>query len=493
MRLLPSLRTVRARLTLWNVGVLAIVLLVLGGSLRLSAERNMLASVDREIAGRARRHQNFWAHAPERGYTPWERPSWWSDMVKSMRNNTSAGNAGRRFTEETSPASRWQVRVQERLYNMKGEQVFPLGEDLPWDRDSCIYAGRGHTVYMTLRIGNEQVRILYAPLRAAGQIKGVAQVGYSLADVNRALGNLNRTLLTFIPIALAAAGIGGLFLTGRMLRPVREATHAAARIGAEDLSRRLPVNGSDEFSELAATFNGMLGRLERAFEQQRRFAADASHELRTPLTVIKANTSLALSRDDLSGEQRKVMESVDRAAGVMNRIVQDLLLLARSDAGQLELTLRPTRLSEVLEVAVECARIPGGPAICNEAEETDLAVQGDTSHLIRLFVNLLENAVRHTPREGCITLSARREGSAVIVTVEDTGAGISPEHLPHVCERFYRVDEARSRAQGGTGLGLAICQSIVRAHGGSLDITSSPGAGTTVRVTLRHATVTDDG
>jgi two-component system OmpR family sensor kinase len=293
------------------------------------------------------------------------------------------------------------------------------------------------------------------------------------------------------PLALLAAALGGALLTDRALRPVRQITQAAAQIGASDLSDRLPVKGQDEFSELAATFNGMLSRLEQAFtqlaqalEQQQRFTADASHELRTPLTIIKANTSLALEEERSNVEYRRALEAADRAADTTNRIVQDLLLLARGDVGQLGVDRRPTRIGELLQRAAEPFRGSHIPPISVELSDPSLAVAADPHHLVRLFGNLLENAVRHTPPTGRITVSAHDEEDSVVVRVEDTGEGIAPEHLPHVCERFYRVDAARTRRHGGTGLGLAICQSIVEAHHGSLTLESVVGEGTTVTVRL---------
>jgi two-component system OmpR family sensor kinase len=482
------LHTAKARLTLWNVSVLAMVLLALGSIVRLSVQRNLTASVDRDLANRVHRLERVWGRRREarreeddRREAPTGRPLSPASASSSRSAPPSEGEAAseKRRSEGDGSSSRWRPR----MLDMQGRPMSPGGE-APWDRRAFGSAVRGHEVFATVNAAGESVRVVSAPLRRRQQIVGVVQEGYPLADVERALSNLNRTLLTLIPVALAAAWMGGMFLTGRMLRPVREVTQTAARIGAEDLSQRLPVNGHDEFSELAVTFNEMLGRLQRAFDQQSRFTADASHELRTPLTVIKANTSLALSQGDLPGKQRQVLEAVDKASGMMSRIVQDLLLLTRSDAGELELTLRPTQIQEVLEAATECVQPQGGAIIENTISDPALAVQGDIGPLTRLFVNLLDNAIRHTPPEGRITLSAWKEGPAVVIIVMDTGIGIPPEHLPHVCERFYRVDAARTRAQGGTGLGLAICQSIVRAHGGSLDITSAPEIGTTVRVSL---------
>jgi signal transduction histidine kinase len=259
----------------------------------------------------------------------------------------------------------------------------------------------------------------------------------------------------------------------------------------------LPVSGEDEFSDLSATFNAMLARLETSFseqnrlvealrqmiEQQRRFTADASHELRTPLTVIKANTSLALSGAPSPEESRQSMEDIDRAADAASRLVRDLLLLARSDAGQLGRDTVQLPVREVLSQAIANVKRNGGPPVEIDAG-AGLTVRGNEDELVRVFSNLLENAIRYTPAEGHIIVTASSDEGWVRVRIADTGAGIAPEHLPHLGERFYRVDPARTRRGGGTGLGLSICRSIVEAHGGTMSFESQVGKGTTVTVSL---------
>jgi two-component system OmpR family sensor kinase len=495
MKRFPFLRTVSARLTLLNVLVLALVLLTLGGILRAAVTLNLMKSIDSDLARRTVHHKDFWAMVPGASHAkppvPPPGPRWPGEPPGGPRRGAQTAMNRLRETsaafssEGSGTASQWRTPVIERVFDLNGKQSWPHwgGED-PWDRVAFAHAAGGQETYSTVFDGEERVRVLSAPLRRmSGQMAGVVQVGSSLADVDRSLSNLNKTLFTLAPVALLAAGLGGLILTRWMHRPLRQVNQAVALISAEDLSRRLVVSGQDEFSNLAANFNAMLNRLEQAFEQQRRFTADASHELRTPLTVIKVYSSRALCDPDISDKQRHAWRATDRAATLMNAIVQDLLLLARSDAGQLTFELRPTSLWESVEAAIETVRMEGGASITNSIPN-HLMVSGDAVLLTRVFTNLLKNALCHTPAEGLISITAEVKSDVIVAVVADTGTGIPPEHLPHVLERFYRVDEARARAGGGTGLGLAICQNIVQAHGGHIAIESQPGQGARVTVTL---------
>jgi signal transduction histidine kinase len=338
---------------------------------------------------------------------------------------------------------------------------------------------------------------IHDPANPKGPVLAVLQVAEPLDLTFRELESLTRTLLALVPLALLVAGVSGTFLTQRALLPVRAVAKAAAEIQAEDLSARLEVRGADEFTELSKTFNAMLTRLEsafrrleRAYEQQRRFVADASHELKTPLTVIKANTSLALSGGELPpAEYRETLEAVDRAVDRTNRIVHDLFLLARSDGGQLPLDLQQLSCRSVLEAVTREVRLlfPGGAKLSVEDVPETLSICADPHLLHQMLINLTENALRHTDSVGRVTLSAHRSGESITLQVTDTGEGIAPEHLPMVTERFYRVDAARERTTvhgGGTGLGLAICRAIAEAHGGTLTLRSEVGQGTTAEVVL---------
>ncbi|MBV9849357.1 MAG: HAMP domain-containing protein [Armatimonadetes bacterium] len=469
----PRLRSVRLRLTLWNVGVLAFTLIALGAALRYAVQQNLLRSMDQDME----RHAQMMSE--DHGPPPGLPPPGLSPLGLPPLGLDSLGLLGP-HPHHDHPAGGFGPRI----LGLDGRGLHPDHPAFPWDPETFRLAARGQTVATTVSYGAKALRVLALPIRREGRVVGVVQDVRPLDAVTQEVNRLTRTLLTLIPLALLAAALGGSFLTDRALRPVRDITRAAGRISAENLSGRLPVAGDDELAALAITFNAMLARLEAAFEQQRRFTADASHELRTPLTVIKANTSLALAAPRDAAGYREALEAVDHAADRTGRLVQDLLLLARADTGQTGFARTPTPLDDVLEQAVATVCAPDSPKIRLERNIPNLCVLGDADALARLFSNLLANAVRHTPAEGQITITAAPQGGRAVVTVADTGEGIAPEHLPHVFERFYRADAARSSRQGGTGLGLAICKSIVDAHGGEISIESAAGRGATVRVTL---------
>ncbi len=494
MRLsLPPPGSVRRRLTVWNVGVLACVLLILGAVFRYRLQADSIAAMDshlgavaREIARRVPADQVHGDHpAP-----PWERDGQRPSHDPHASPSAAVRDAPR--TADTAPGGL--RRFRPRVLDTNAHSLFPNDTNPPWDMASYRKALSGDESAVSAVDSGEPIRVYSLPLRRGKKIFGVVQTAASLAPLHAAVVQMTRTLLTLIPLALLVTAFGGAFLTGRALRPVREITEAAEQMEASSLAGRLPVSGTDEFSHLAATFNAMLARLEGAFgqldfalQQQKRFAADASHELRTPLTIIKANTSLALSGERTPAQYRQALAASDKAADRMTRIVQDLLLLARSDAGQWEPALVPVALGDILAHAADPLRTDGSPSIVLAPDLDAVCVLGDPHSLTRLFGNLLENAARHTPPEGTITVCAHCENSQVTVSVTDTGEGIGAEHLPHVTERFYRADAARARADGGTGLGLAICLSIAQAHGGTLALQSAVGFGTTVIVTLPAA------
>jgi heavy metal sensor kinase len=463
-------------MTLWNVAVLALILAALGVVVRYRVQADRLAAVDRALAERAHESGRLYALGPP--YSSGDaggRPNVRDPLKLEVAVEGSQIGARPRAMPALLP------RVVARDW---GRASGGPAREEPWDREAYARALAGRTLYSTVRYGGVPMRVLSMPMERRGRVEEVVQLAYPLDGVLREIDGLTATLLSLVPFGLLAAGLGGAFLTDRALRPVREIAGTAARLGASDLSERLPVSGADEFSELSSSFNAMLARLEEAFERQRRFTADASHELRTPLSIIQANSSMALEHPWPEDRYREFLTAIDSAAARQSRIVEELLFLARADAGKLAGDVGPVCLSEVLEEAAEAVSRPNRPGIRLEDMDPALVVSGSGSELTRLFTNLLENAVRHTPLEGTVTVSAIVDATSVVVAVTDTGEGIAPEHLPHLGERFYRVDAARSAATGGNGLGLAICRSITEAHGGRMTIESNVGEGTTVRTLL---------
>jgi signal transduction histidine kinase len=331
------------------------------------------------------------------------------------------------------------------------------------------------------------VRVYTVPLLHDGKVEEILQVAGSLVPTNRAMAGVTTATLYLIPLVLLLAGAGAIALTNSALKPVRDLTNAASHIEAANLSDRLPMQGQDEFAQLAAILNQMLSRIEAAFARQKRFTADASHELRTPLAVVKAHTSMLLDDETATVDELKDgLRAIDQASDRAQRIVQDLLLLARGESGSLAVHWSRVLLNDVLSVAVQSVQAtrtaPMAPIRASMPPNTQIF--SDKDHLTRLLINLLDNAVRHTPATGQVTVIVSTDNRQITITVADTGEGIPAEHLARITEPFYRVDAARARKSGGAGLGLAICRTIVDAFSGTMRFESAPGKGTMVTVTL---------
>jgi two-component system, OmpR family, sensor kinase len=312
-------------------------------------------------------------------------------------------------------------------------------------------------------------------------------VGKPTSALRARLWDLGRLLAGAAVAALLLALLGAAFVTGRALAPIARISAAAAAISESNLSQRIDVAQTEnELERLAQTLNAAFDRIEAAFARQTRFTADASHELRTPLTIVISQAELALRRERSTEDYREALATILRAARRMQAVVEGLLTLARADVGQLKLKRASVDLRRVIEetaaLLTDSAR-ERGVTIKLDVESHWLPV--DEDRLREVLLNLLSNAVRYNHEGGRVEvrLTAQPSG-AILLEVSDTGIGIAPDDQPHIFERFYRVDRARSREQGGSGLGLAISKWVVEAHGGTIGFESEPGVGTTFRVTL---------
>jgi len=307
-------------------------------------------------------------------------------------------------------------------------------------------------------------------------------------SVRRTLKTLVVILALGAPVAIALSVGGGYFLAGRMLAPVGAMAEQARKITAESLAERLSVeNPRDELGQLAGVFNDTLSRLQQAFEQLRRFTADASHELRTPLTAMRSVGEVALQRSLSPPAYREVIGSMLEEVDRLTRLVENLLTLTRGESGRIQPAFEIVNLSELTTNVTEHLRVLSeerAQALHVDAGEK-LWVECDPAILKRALINLLDNAIKHTPKTGSIHVDVREIPSGeAAVEVRDTGPGIGPAHRERIFERFYRVDEGRSRDAGGTGLGLATARWAVEANRGRIELESEEGKGSLFRIVL---------
>ncbi len=311
------------------------------------------------------------------------------------------------------------------------------------------------------------------------------QVGCSIAP------ELHELKLTALRLAVIGGVIllfglaGGWWLVGRALRPITDISLAATKISGGNLSERINIaEAESELGQLANVLNSTFARLETAFAQQKQFASDAAHELRTPVSVILTQTQTTLNRERDAAGYKQTVEACQRAAQRMRRLIETLLALARLDAGQEAMKRLPFDLSSTVEEAIAMVKpLAQERGMKIDAELEPLEMKGDSERLAQVATNLLANAIQYNRTDGTVHVQIKQENGLAVLTVADSGKGISPADLPHVFERFYRADKSRTGA-GNTGLGLAICQAIVAAHAGTIEVSSRENVGTTFTVRL---------
>jgi heavy metal sensor kinase len=368
----------------------------------------------------------------------------------------------------------------------------PAAESLPLTAAAWAAALGGSASYETSSpMHGSAWRTLTFAARDA-RMQYVIQVAMSLKPVTETLRRLALTLLLSVPLLLAVLTLFGYFFIRSAFQPVRRMVATVRSIRADDLSRRVAdVESPDEIGELAATFNATLGRIERAFDEVRQFSSDAAHELKTPLTALRGEMEVALRKDREPAEYRAVLESGLEEAAKLERIVDDLLLLARTDASSSMLMNEPVALDEVvLEAHEETCMLAERMRVSLVLNKVDqVAIKGNAMLVRRLLVNLIDNGIKYNRPGGTVSVTLELEpgGNEARLVVEDTGIGIPAESLPHLFNRFYRVDKARSRDVGGTGLGLAIVKRMAEAHGGTVAVESKPGVGSKFTIVLSVA------
>jgi len=311
-------------------------------------------------------------------------------------------------------------------------------------------------------------------------------------DISRDLAEARGLAVWLLAAGVVVLGLGlagGAWIAAHAIRPVRDISATAAKIAGGDLTQRIPgTDPESELGQLTGVLNSTFARLEAAFSQQKRFTSDAAHELRTPLSVIVTQTQAALNRERNAGEYREALEACQRAAQRMRRLVESLLRLARLDSNQDRPPLSQFDFSKAAADCVDLLRpLAAERGVSIRCELPPIPYQGDPEALSQVVTNLVTNAIYYNSPRGNVSVTTAQDNGTLTLTVTDTGIGIPPEAIPHVFERFFRVDQSRARSSGGSGLGLAIAKAIVEEHGGTIEVVSESGSGSrfTVRLPVR--------
>jgi two-component system OmpR family sensor kinase len=476
----------RARLTLWYTGVLALVLVVFAAAAYAYLARAVRERTDQSLADAAHSiASNFAAEFEEDQTDDNAAEEVARDFQFQDRQAFIFDEQGRAVASSAAPAGG------------RGRDGWPdaaaLTQSLARPVEAARRSGRA---YSTAHFGVSSVRAYAERTSGHGRTFFVA-VAQSRHGQEEELGRVRRAFYVAVPFALLLASLGGYFLARKSLAPVVEMGERAAHINAESLGERLPVgNERSELGRLARTFNELLARLDVSFEQQRRFMADASHELRTPVAIVCGESEVALSQAARSPEEyRESLAILHEEGRRLTRVVEDLFTLARADAGQYSLAPVTFYLDETAAECVRAVRSLAARRGVGLASEHggEAPMRGDEGLVRRMILNLLDNAIKYTPSGGEVLVELAREDSFYKIRISDTGAGVPEDARPHIFERFYRADKARSRnGGGGAGLGLSIVAWIAEAHGGRVTLERTDKSGSTFRITLPALDATAD-
>jgi len=457
------LNSVRTRLTIWYGGVLALSLVVFALIVYYSATRSFYARQDESLQSTAK---------------------------------TVASAYLQELEEEGSVAKANEVVLAQMVFPNRYVQVTDMdGRALAWS-DNLAHQPllvssqtfneareRGDSFATINAADSPGLRVAVVPLsNDSGKRLGFAVVAESLSVIEESSGRLRRGFYAGVPIVLLFASAGGYFLARKSLAPIAAMDRQTRRITADDLSARLYVrNSRDEIGRLATTVNALLERLQVAFEEEKRFVADASHELRTPVAVLRGEAEVALEHERTTAEYQQSLQFIKDEAESLSHIVENLFVLARQPLRQPTLARQSLSINELVGECIRAGEVLAAQKnlkLLFEDAPRSIVLSGDDDLLKRMLLNVIDNAVKYTPAGGAIEVKLTTENGSARLTVKDTGIGVPLEDQPQIFDRFYRVDKARSRTLGGAGLGLSIAKSIVELHAGAISVSSDSGGST---------------
>jgi heavy metal sensor kinase len=453
-------KSLRVRLAVWHAGIVLGTFFVVGFVVEQSLSHTLSASLDDQLTGEINWFVERLEYVPPNG-TP-------SDQMRVEIFNQLVYFPVKQFVEIYNASGGIFYRSQ----NLENDTLLHLAAGQVADGSTISTVDfRGHPVRLVVQREHGVVVLIAAPLDS----------------VTVPIDRIFQIFLWIGPLVVIVSIAGGIYLANRSLGKMNQVITAAETITAEKLNKRLPEQEeADEIGRLISTFNRMIARLDSSFQQMKQFSADASHELRTPLAVLRSQLETALNEkigmDDLKRIAANCLDETMR----MSVLVDDLLFLAKADAGQQSIHGEKVNITEMIrDIYSDAAALASHKAITVTLKTAEEAtVNGDEQRLRQMFLNLIDNAIKYNRERGEISLDLRVEDGSAVFTITDTGIGIPENELPKVFDRFYRVDKARTKRVGGVGLGLSIVKWTVEAHNGTIRATSSPGVGTTFVIRL---------
>lgn len=478
-------RSLRFKLTLWYVLILGILLISFSSFLYFTLSKSLHRDVDKKLRSLAEL-------VASESSSPLSKFGF-GNIDQALETSMDMKPIGK-FIQVLDESG----RIGHKSDNLKNIQ-------LPISLNALKNASRGLITFETHRsFGNTPLRIITFPVMENNHVAKIVQIASSLEEVEDALNTLSILLMITVPLALMVASLGGQFLAHQALKPVDNITQTARMITSQNLNQRIkPPKVKDEISRLIETFNEMISRLDQSFRQIKQFSSDVSHELKTPLTILKGEAEVTLRKERTSEEYQQILKSNLEEINRMSQIVDDLLLLSKTDTGEIRLNKEEINLTEILNDVVSQMNIFAQSKsihIETSNHQGDIRIFGDALRMRELFLNLIANGIKYTEEGGAVQIALTRDplpaaktpsgytggeqmGYAKVI-VSDTGMGIAKEDQERIFDRFFRVDKARSREEGGSGLGLSICKWIVEAHQGEIKVESELGKGSSFIVKL---------
>ena len=480
-------RSLRWRLQIWHAVILALAIVGFGFAVYSQNRWIVLRQVDNDLLSGARLLEGTLKAMPkpivENGFPDW--------YLKGDPEQTAGPPADRepRGKQPNGPPG-------ERFLSLPTSMTTALGSEYPptyfgvfAKNGQLLNSGPGESQVTFKRVSRAiEYRVVdyRREISLRGPENSLVIVGKDIRPQLSQLAWLATQLVLIGGAVLTVGLVGGWWMAGRAIKPIEQIHQTAARINSTNLSERINLETTDqELRELATILNSMLNRLEQSFDQQNRFTADASHELRTPLTVLLSHTELALSRQRTIAEYQDALATIQRAGQRMKALTDDLLVLARANAGKLELRLEQVNLKDLAEEAAKMFKpLATKRSVTVKATVEDATCVADKSQLSQVLANLINNAIQYNKSGGEVEIYTKTGNGNALIGVRDTGIGIPESELSRLFDPFYRVDSSRARDSGGSGLGLAICKRIIDAHGGDIHVESQLQHGSTFEIRI---------